>query len=293
MADELPARALIGLGIYMTDTRFGSGLRIEGDNDEKRVPAGGIGSWQFQVQSGAKEEVHFAFSVNTGPDPDNAPEWNVVLYDTMGELWNGSQSKKEFSLEIEGPQAKEFTLEVTAPKGARYGDTVTITIDVSSPSGSDSMSFRAVARQSILALKTQIDQEKSVADSLTSKAKMGEEDVFAILSPTNLRGYVLVEGMNTDRLREKVRDIRKARTFVDGETSLTEIDHYLTPLSTVVGIMEGDLVELVAGPFKGEKARVQQIDEGKEEITVELVEAMVPIPVTVRGDNVRVIEKER
>jgi transcriptional antiterminator NusG len=64
-------------------------------------------------------------------------------------------------------------------------------------------------------------------------------------------------------------------------------------LSTVVGIREGDLVELVAGPFKGEKARVQQIDQGKEEITVELVEAMVPIPVTIRGDHVRVIEKER
>jgi transcriptional antiterminator NusG len=34
------------------------------------------------------------------------------------------------------------------------------------------------------------------------------------------------------------------------------------------------------------------IDEGKEEITVELFEAMVPIPVTVRGDSVRVLEKE-
>jgi transcriptional antiterminator NusG len=52
-------------------------------------------------------------------------------------------------------------------------------------------------------------------------------------------------------------------------------------------------VELVAGPFKGEKARVQKIDESKEEITVELFEATVPIPVTVRGDSVRVLEKER
>ena len=52
-------------------------------------------------------------------------------------------------------------------------------------------------------------------------------------------------------------------------------------------------MELVNGPFKGEKARVQNIDEGKEEITVELIEAMVPIPVTVKGDSVRVIDKER
>lgn len=277
----------------MTDNIFGSGLRMGGDNEERHVPAGGITTWDFQVQSDSKEDVKFSFEVNTGPDSEDAPDWNVVLYDTMGELWSDSQTRKEFSLEIEGPKAKGFKMEVTAPKGARYGDKVSVTVNVSSASGADSIAFEAVARQSILALKTQMDQEKSVADSLSSKAKLGEEDIFAILSPTNLRGYVLVEGMNTDRLREKSRDIRKARSFVDGETSLAEIDHYLTPLSTVVGIMEGDLVELVAGPFKGEKARVQQIDEGKEEITVELVEAMVPIPVTVRGDHVRVIEKER
>jgi transcriptional antiterminator NusG len=61
----------------------------------------------------------------------------------------------------------------------------------------------------------------------------------------------------------------------------------------VSGISDGDVVELIAGPFKGEKARVKQIDEAKEEITVELFEAMVPIPVTVRGDHVRVLEKEK
>ena len=33
--------------------------------------------------------------------------------------------------------------------------------------------------------------------------------------------------------------------------------------------------------------------EVKEEITVELIEAMVPIPVTVKGDSVRLIEKEK
>ncbi|MDL5503376.1 MAG: transcription elongation factor Spt5, partial [Candidatus Methanoperedens sp.] len=43
---------------------------------------------------------------------------------------------------------------------------------------------------------------------------------------------------------------------------------------------------------KGEKARVKRIDSTHEEITVELFEAMVPIPVTVRGDNVRILKRE-
>ena len=74
---------------------------------------------------------------------------------------------------------------------------------------------------------------------------------------------------------------------------IAEIEHYLTPKPLVSGIVEGDIVELIAGPFKGEKARVQNIDEPKEEITVELFEALVPIPVTVKGDSVRVLEKEK
>ncbi len=102
-----------------------------------------------------------------------------------------------------------------------------------------------------------------------------------------------MEAMNTDLVRETVRGVRKAKGLVEGETSFGEIEHFLTPKPLVSGIMEGDVVELVAGPFKGEKARVQKIDESKEEITVELFEATVPIPVTVRGDHVRVLEKEK
>jgi len=59
------------------------------------------------------------------------------------------------------------------------------------------------------------------------------------------------------------------------------------------GIAEGDIVELIAGPFKGEKARVQRIDEGKDQVTVELYEATVPIPVTVRGDHPALDSDER
>ena len=36
---------------------------------------------------------------------------------------------------------------------------------------------------------------------------------------------------------------------------------------------------------------LQRIDESNEEVTVELFEAMVPIPITVRGDHVSVLER--
>jgi transcriptional antiterminator NusG len=262
-----------------------------GDRD-RMISAGGNTTWSFETRAAATGKMNVRLDVTT-PDPENAPEWSVALYDSSGEILSNYRTAKDAEVDAPGKNPKEFKLEVIAPKGARYGDEVVIDVTVLSDGYEAVETFRASAKQSIMILKTQMDQEKSVVDSLLSKANVGEKDIFAILSPGTLRGYVFVEGMNTERLREKTRDIRKARSFVDGETSLNEIDHYLTPLSTVVGIVEGDLVELVNGPFKGERARVQNIDTNKEEITVELIEAMVPIPVTVKGDSVRIIEKEK
>jgi transcriptional antiterminator NusG len=252
----------------------------------KKVSAGSIAAWSFSVSSKASPAT-LSFSVE--PGRDDAPEWEISLSDSSSEVWNSAVSLD--SVEIALPKTLELRAE--CPSGVRYGDSVRIRLEAKAGAYKDSLTFEAVAKQSILILKTQIDQEKSVADTLSAKAHLGEKDVYAILSPQGLRGYVFVEGMNTERLLEKTRDIKKARKFIEGEASIADIEPYLTPTSPVVGIVEGDIVELVNGPFKGEKARVQKIDQVKEEITVELIEAMVPIPVTVKGDSVRVIEKEK
>ena len=294
-------------------------LIITGENDSKDVHASRSVSWPFSFSTDAPK-VTFSFNITTGPDADDAPDWSVALKEDGYEIWTNYGTKSEVKVEAPDKGKKQLSLEVICPSGARYDDTVTVVVNAAAEGETDSITFTARATQSILILKTQIDQEKAVVDSLAPKADFGgTKDIYAILSPATLRGYVFVEGMNTDRMREKTKDIKKARSFVIdtttsgrsrtygakgkalrsgdkemvAELSLEDIDKYLTPLSTVVGIVEGDLVELINGPFKGEKARVQQIDQSKEEITVELIEAMVPIPVTVKGDSVRVIEKEK
>jgi transcriptional antiterminator NusG len=85
--------------------------------------------------------------------------------------------------------------------------------------------------------------------------------------------------------------IPHARAVVRNRTTLPEVQHFLVPKPVVSGIEEGTIVELIAGPFKGEKAVVKRVDMAKEEITVELYESVVPIPITVRGDNIRIIER--
>lgn len=277
-------------------------LIVVAENDLQKVHAGHSVSWVLKVSTDAPRII-FSFKTTNGPNAEDSPEWSIYFKKNNDEIWNDRNSKAE--VEVDFSNKDQYTLEVTCPDGARYDDTVSVTVHVSAKEEICLKEFTARATQSIMVLKTQVDHEKNVADSLSSKANIGQKDIYAILSPATLRGYVFVEGMNTDCMREKIKDIRKARSFITdkkrsrgdqniiGETTIEDINHYLMPLSTVVGIIEGDLVELVNGPFKGEKARVQQIDQSKEEITVELIEAMVPIPITVRGDSVRVIEKER
>ncbi len=230
---------------------------------------------------------------------EGSPEWFVKLYDAIGVVWENTPSadtSNERTFDMMPGQEKTFTLKITSPTGARYGDKITVLVNASlkeNPSMNDVATLQATARQSMLAVKTSIGHEKTVADSIASRAKPKPIGVFAILSPATIRGYVFVEAMNTDALRDIVKGVRRTRGIVKGETTFAEIEHFLTPKPIVSGIVEGDIVELIAGPFKGEKARVQQIDHNKEEITVELFEAMVPIPVTIRGDHVRVLEKER
>ena len=146
----------------------------------------------------------------------------------------------------------------------------------------------------IFAIKTTSKQERTVADNIRKAIDTGATDVkvTAIIVPDELKGYVLVETPESlARIEQLVEMGAQARTVGRGETTFDEVAHFLVPKPVVSGISEGTIVELIAGPFKGEKAVVKRIDAGKEEITVELYESVLPIPITVRGDNVRVVDR--
>ena len=176
--------------------------------------------------------------------------------------------------------------------------------------------------KTIFAIKTAIGHEKMVASAIARRAKRRGFPIYSILSPNKLRGFLLMEGIkNVDAIKDLIKGLQHVRNVVEGDTSIEDrcvrckatvtphdsecpecgveltadtrekgIAHFLTPKPLVSGMSEGDIVEIINGPFKGEKARIQQIDESKEEIIIELFEAMVSIPVTLKGDHVRVLQ---
>jgi hypothetical protein len=67
----------------------------------------------------------------------------------------------------------------------------------------------------------------------------------------------------------------------------------LEPIIEEINIEKGDIIEIIGEPFKKEKAKVIRVDKAKGEAVVTLLAAVVPIPVTVKLDNIKVIRREK
>ncbi len=143
-----------------------------------------------------------------------------------------------------------------------------------------------------VAIKTTANQERIVANLVELAVKKHGLKIYSILAPRELKGYVILEAENIEDAVKAIRGIPHVRGVVKKEVSFEDIKHYLAPKKAVEQIREGFLVEVVGGPFKGERGVVKRVDVAKNEITIELLEAVVPIPVTVKAENVRVVEKK-
>jgi len=65
----------------------------------------------------------------------------------------------------------------------------------------------------------------------------------------------------------------------------------LQPKEQEVELNVGYTIEVIGGPFKGEKGKVTRYDKTKREVTIELLEVAVPIPVTVSVEFIKILEK--
>jgi len=153
--------------------------------------------------------------------------------------------------------------------------------------------MEGVRDSKVYVVRTTIGQERSTADMIVARARNFDLPIRSVLVPQGIRGYVFVEGRDRISVERARMGIKHAKGVIRGEVPLNEIENLLVPKSTVTGMEIGDIVELTAGPFKGERARIIRIDESKEEITIELFEATVPIPVTVRGDSIKIVERRK
>lgn len=138
----------------------------------------------------------------------------------------------------------------------------------------------------ILTGRTTRGREKTAINAIRTAVKSNNLDINAVFHPEDLRGYVFIEG-DEGAINDLSDEVRHLRGIIDEEVDISEIEKYLSEEEEDIKIEEGDKVEVVGGAFKGEDAKVKRVDETNREVTIELLDAAVPIPTTVDIDTVR------
>ncbi len=141
----------------------------------------------------------------------------------------------------------------------------------------------------LYAVKTTASHEETCGEMIANDAS---GDIYAVLSPETMTSYIIVEAKDINAVKLAIEEVPHARKVLEKESSMSEIEQFLTPTSDVQGISEDSVVELTGGPFQGDKAKVTKVSQSSERVTVELYDATVPIPVEVRGDQIRVLDKD-
>ena len=144
----------------------------------------------------------------------------------------------------------------------------------------------------IFGLRTAANREDQVVDYLVSKLQKDPKGILAVIRPHGMRGYIFIEATSKSDAEATLQGVPYARGLLPHEIPYPEIEHMLEQVKVEMNIKKNDIVEIISGPFKRENAKVMRINKQKEEIVVELLEAAVPIPITVKMDAVKVIRRD-
>jgi transcription elongation factor SPT5 len=141
-------------------------------------------------------------------------------------------------------------------------------------------------------IKVTTNKEERAVDMISDRAEKKNLNIYSILRPHGLRGYIFLEAEDRESAEEAVFNLPYVKGIIGKTIEYEEIKGMVQPTVESVSIKEGDIVELIGSTLKGEKAKVLRIDKQKEEVVVSLFGAVVPLPLTVKIDNVKVIRRE-
>ncbi|MHA1211606.1 MAG: transcription elongation factor Spt5 [Candidatus Heimdallarchaeota archaeon] len=142
----------------------------------------------------------------------------------------------------------------------------------------------------IWTLRATIGQEKAIAKHISKKIENKKIGVFSLLVPESLRGYIFIESDAIENIDQAISGIPHVRSKVVGEVEIAELEGFLVPKPTIEGLHINDIIEIISGPFKGSRAKINRIDISREEVTVELLDSQIPIPIKLHSDFCKVIE---
>ncbi|MFH1425295.1 MAG: transcription elongation factor Spt5 [archaeon] len=145
----------------------------------------------------------------------------------------------------------------------------------------------------IFIIKVTTNKEERAVEMISERVRKKGISVYALARPHGIRGYIVLEAADRESAEEGCFNLPYVKGIIGKTVPYEEIKQMLEPKIEEMNIELNDIVEIIGQTFKGEQAKVTRIDKGKGEVVVSLLGASVPIPVTVKMDNVKVIRREK
>jgi transcriptional antiterminator NusG len=143
----------------------------------------------------------------------------------------------------------------------------------------------------IYAIRTTSGREDMVIDMIATKVNNDGLEIKTIFHPAEIKGYVFAEG-SSGAVHKAVSGLMHIRGVIDKPVPLDDIKHFLeTERKDRIHVEESNIVEIIGGPFKGEKGRITRVDSVKDEVTIELLDASIPIPVTIATEFIKILKR--
>jgi len=146
---------------------------------------------------------------------------------------------------------------------------------------------------SIFPVKTTGGQERTVATFVANRAQQKKKPIYSVLALDTWKGYVLFEAPNSQVVDESIQGFKHVRSKIPGMMQYQDIEKFLVTKSMVAELNDGDVVEIVAGPFKSMRAKITRVEKEKQEITVVLLDTPYQMPVTIDASYVRITAKAK
>jgi len=205
-------------------------------------------------------------------------DFDVEIDEFLNEGKKEQEKKKAESTEIKVRQRKAQVISETVEEKRKEAEVVPVKEEIQ-----DTLIFT---------LRTTANREDQVMDFITANVVKKKLEVYSVAKPHGMRGYIFVEAKTQSDVEQAAHGIPYARGILGHPVTFKEIEHMFEQSAAQLNIRKNDIVEIISGPFKREKAKVTRIDPVKEDVVVELLESAVPIPMTLKLDAVRVIRRE-
>jgi transcriptional antiterminator NusG len=145
----------------------------------------------------------------------------------------------------------------------------------------------------IYAIRTTSGREDIVIDIMSTKIRNSALEVKSVFHPAEIKGYVFAEG-SSGAVHKAVQGLMHIRGVIDKPVPIDDIKHFLqTERKDRIHPEEGNIVEIIGGPFKGEKGKITRVDSVKDEVTIELLDASIPIPVTIATEFIKILKRNK